>query len=117
MNALGLGPLLSCSLLNSEIVSSLVPKMIQDAHKELSNIVEWMRMKKPSPNPQKSKFMIIGHSIETRNPEFPENLELGSSDITRVDETKYLRVITDETWTGMNSLTVYFNSLSALKVT
>ena len=55
-----------------------------------------MRVNKLSPNPQKTKFMIIGHSLNTRKPELPETLELNGSDLKRVEKTKYLGNITGE---------------------
>ena len=73
-----------------------VLKVIEDAHKELSNIAECMRVNKLSPNPQKTEFMIIGHPFKTRRPELPETLELNDSDVTKVDKRKYLEIIIDE---------------------
>ena len=70
--------------------------MTKGAHKELANIAEWMRVNKLSPNPQKTEFMVIGHPLITRKPELPETLELNSSEIKRVEKTKYLGIITDE---------------------
>ena len=70
-------------------------KIIEGARKELANIVEWMRVNKITPNPQKTKFMIIGNSLCTRKPELPETLELNGSEIKRVEKTKYLGIIID----------------------
>ena len=39
--------------------------------------------------------MIIGHPLSTRKLELPETLELNSSDIKRVEKTKYLEIIID----------------------
>ena len=65
-------------------------------HKELSNIVEWLRVNKLGPNLHEIKYMIIGHQLKTRNPDLPETIELNGSDITRVDKSKYLGIIIDE---------------------
>ena len=67
--------------------------MFKDAHKELSNIVEWMRVNKLSPNPQKTEFMIIGYLLNMRNLELPEKLELNGSGVAMRDKRKYLGVI------------------------
>ena len=82
------------------IASDDVAKLVEDAHQELSNLAEWMRVKKLSPNPNKTEFMIIGHPLKTKNLELPEVLKLNNSDIKRVNKTKSLGVIVDEklTW-------------------
>ena len=56
------------------------------ARKELAHIVEWMRINKLSPNPQKTEFMIIGHQLSTKKPELPETLKLNGSEIKRVEK-------------------------------
>ena len=78
------------------IASDDVAKLFEDAHQELSNLSEWMRVNKLSPNPKKTEFMIIGHPLKTKNLELPEVLKLNNSDIKRVDKTKSLGVIVDE---------------------
>ena len=78
------------------IASDDVAKLIEDAHQELSNLSEWMRANKLSPNPKKTEFMIIGHPLKTKNLELPEVLKLNNSDIKRVNTTKSLGVIVDE---------------------
>ena len=78
------------------ITSNNIGKMTEDARNELANIAEWMSVNKLSPNPQKTEFMIMGHSLSTRKPELPEALELNSSEIKRVEKTKYLGIIIDE---------------------
>ena len=78
------------------IASNNIVKMTVGAHKELANIAESMRVNKLSPNPQKTEFMVIGHPLSTRKLALPETLELNSSEIKRVEKTKYLGIIIDE---------------------
>ena len=78
------------------IASDDVAKLVEEAHQELSNLSEWMRVKNLSPNPKKTEFMIIGHPLKTKNLELPEVLKLNNSDIKRVAKTKSLGVIVDE---------------------
>ena len=78
------------------IATNNVVQMTEYACKELANIAEWMRGNKLSPNPQKTEFMIIGHSLSTRKPELPETLKLNGSEIKRMEKTKYLGIIIDE---------------------
>ena len=78
------------------IASDDVAKLVEDAHQELSNLSEWMRVNKLRPNPRKTEFMVIGHPLKTRNLDLPEMLKLNNSDIKRVDKTKSLGVIVDE---------------------
>ena len=73
-----------------------VAKLVEDAHQELSNLSEWMRVNKLSPNPKKTEFMVIGHPLKTKNLDLPEVLKLNASDIKRVDKTKSLGLIIDE---------------------
>ena len=49
------------------IASSNSVKLVDDAHRELLNISEWMRVNKLSPNPKKTEFMVIGHPLKTRS--------------------------------------------------
>ena len=78
------------------IASDDVAKLVEDAHQELSNLSEWMRVNKLSPNPKKTEFMVIGHPLKTKNLDLPEVLKLNASDIKRVDKTKSLGLIIDE---------------------
>ena len=71
-------------------------KRTDGAHKELANIAEWMRINKLSSNPQKTEFMIVGHPLITRKQALPETLKLNDSEIKRVEKTKYLGIILDE---------------------
>ena len=58
------------------IASSDPVKLVDDAHHELLNISEWMRVNKLSPNPKKTEFMVIGHSLKTKNLNIPQTLRL-----------------------------------------
>ena len=84
------------------IASSDPVKLVDDAHHELLNISEWMRVNKLSPNPKKTEFMVIGHSLKTKNLNIPQTLRLNGSDIKKVDQAKSLGIIIDEnlTWDG-----------------
>ena len=66
------------------IASSNPVKLIEDAHQELLNISEWMRVNKPSPNPNRTEFMVIGHPFKTRNLNLPQVLTLDGSDIKKL---------------------------------
>ena len=55
-----------------------------------------MKVSKLIPNSQKTEFMIIGHPLNTRKLELPEALELKGSEINRVQNTKYLKIIINE---------------------
>ena len=66
------------------IPSSDPVKLVDDAHHELLNISEWMRANKLSPNPKKAEFMVIGHSLKTKNLDIPQTLTLDGSDIKRL---------------------------------
>ena len=67
------------------IASSNPVKLFEDAHQELINISEWMRLNKLSPNLKNPGFMIIGHPLETRNLDLPDVLKLDGKDIKMVD--------------------------------
>ena len=43
------------------LTSNNVDDLITNAHRELRNISEWMRVNKLSANPRKTEYMIIGH--------------------------------------------------------
>ena len=53
-------------------------------------------MNKPSPNPSKTEYMIIGHPMKAKTANAPTGLELGSKEIKRVSNTKSLGVMMDE---------------------
>ena len=82
------------------ITSSDPVKLVDDAHHEVLNISEWMRVNKLSPNPKKTEFMVIGHPLKTKNLDLPQALTLDGSDIKKVDQVKSLGIIIDEnlTW-------------------
>ena len=63
------------------IASDDVAKLVEDTHQQLSNLSEWMRVKKLSPNPKKTESMAIGHALKTKNLDLPEVLKLNDSDI------------------------------------
>ena len=66
-------------------IASMDPvKLVDDAHHELLNISEWMRVNKLSPNPRKTEFMVIGHSLKTKNLNILQTLRLDGSDIKRL---------------------------------
>ena len=65
------------------ITSSDPVKLADDAHHELLNISEWMRVNKLSPNPKKTEFMVIGHPLKTKNFDLPQALTLDGSDIKK----------------------------------
>ena len=65
------------------IASSDPAKLVDDAHHELLNISEWMRVNKLSPNPKQTEFMVIGHPLKTTNLDLPQALTLDGSDIKR----------------------------------
>ena len=81
------------------LTSSNTDDLLTDAHKELGNISEWMRISKLSANPQKIEYMIIGHPRRTNKVEISEPLNLDDSEINRVAKTKSLGVMVDE---GLN---------------
>ena len=73
---------------------------MEDAHQELLNISEWMRVNKLSPYPKKTEFMVIGHPFKARSLYLPEVRMLDGSNIKRVDQAKSLGITIDEklTW-------------------
>ena len=66
---------------NIAILSDDVTKLVEDAHHELSNLSEWMRVNKLSPNPKKTEFMIMGHPLKTKSHNLPEVLKLNNCDL------------------------------------
>ena len=59
-------------------------KLVEDAHHELSNLSEWMRVNKLSPNPKKTEFMLMVHPIRTKNLDLSEVLKLNNWDVKRL---------------------------------
>ena len=55
-----------------------------------------MRINKLSPNPEKTEYMIIGHSRKVNAFNISSALILNGADIKRVTKTKSLGVIVDE---------------------
>ena len=80
--------------------SSDPAQVVDDAHHELLNISEWMRVTKLSPNPKKTEVMVIGHPLKTKNLDLPQALTLDGSDIKKVDQVKSPGIIIDQnlTW-------------------
>ena len=81
------------------LTSSNTDDLLTNAHKELRNISEWMRINKLSANPKKIEYMIIGHPRRTNKVEISEPVNLNDSEIKRVAKTKSLGVMVDE---GLN---------------
>ena len=81
------------------LTSNNVDDLITNAHRELRNISEWMRVNKLSANPKKTEYMIIGHPRRINDVEVSEPLNLNDSEIKRVAKTKSLGVVVDE---GLN---------------
>ena len=81
---------------NVTITSRNVSNLVEKAHQELSNVAEWLRINKLSPNPQKTEFLVIGHACKTNHPDLPETLNLNNSDIKRVNKARSLGIIVDE---------------------
>ena len=55
-----------------------------------------MRINKISPNPEKTEYMIIGHSRKVNAFNISSALKLNGTDIKRVTKTKSIGVIIDE---------------------
>ena len=82
------------------LTSSNTDDLLTNAHKELRNISEWMRINKISASPKKTDYMIfIGYPRRTNKVEISEPLNLNDSEIKRVAKTKSLGVMVDE---GLN---------------
>ena len=58
------------------LTSNNVDDLITNAHRELRNISEWMRVNKLSANPKKTEYMIIGHPRRINDVEVSEPLNL-----------------------------------------
>ena len=50
--------------------------VLTNTHKELRNIMDWMRINKPSANPKRTEYMIIGHLRRTNKVKISEPLNL-----------------------------------------
>ena len=81
---------------NVTIESDDVEKLIFEAQQELINLSEWMRIKRLSPNPAKTEYMIIGHSRQLNTLNISNTLMLNDAVIKRVTKTKSLGIIVDE---------------------
>ena len=81
---------------NVTIISTDVEELVFEAQQELLNLSEWIRINKLSPNPEKTEYMIIGHSREVNALNISSALKLNGADIKRVTKTKSLGVIVDE---------------------
>ena len=81
------------------LTANNIDDLITNAHKELRNISEWMRINKLSANPEKTEYMVIGHPRRINKVEISEPLNLNDSEIKRVAKTRSLGVIVDE---GLN---------------
>ena len=73
-----------------------VDDLITNAHRELRNISEWMRVNKLSANPKKTEYVILGHTRRINDVEVSEPLNLNDSEMKRVAKTKSLGVVVDE---------------------
>ena len=78
------------------LTSSNIDVLLTNAHTELRNISEWMRINKLSANPEKTEYMIIGHPRRTNKVEISQPLHLNDSEIKRVTKTKSSGVMVDE---------------------
>ena len=63
------------------LTSNNVADLNVDAHKELRNTSEWMRVNKLNANPRKTQYMIIGHPWRIDKVEVSEPLNLNNSEI------------------------------------
>ena len=78
------------------ITSNDVEKILHEAQQELFNLSEWMRINKLSPNPEKTEYMIIGHSRKLNTLNTSNPLTINGTDIKRVTKTKSLGIVVDE---------------------
>ena len=78
---------------NITIASDDLAKLVKEAHVEFSNLSEWMRVNRFSPNPTKTEFMVIGYPLTDKNLDLPEVLKVNNCDIKRADKAKSLGVI------------------------
>ena len=80
-----------------KISSNNQAEQIEKAQAELLNIAEWMRINKLSLNPTKTEYMIIDYPRRRKKGDSLPQLFINRDKIKRVDETKYLGVIVDDT--------------------
>ena len=59
-------------------------------------VSSWMRQNKLSLNAEKSEFMLIGHRKQLNRAKDLPDLEVEDQKLSRVQKTKYLGVIIDE---------------------
>ena len=69
------------------LTSNNIDDLIANAHKELRNVSEWMRVNKLNAKPSKTEFMVIGHPHMVNKVEISEQLNLNDSEIERVAKT------------------------------
>ena len=81
---------------NVTIASNDKEKIVADPQVELENIAEWMRVNKPSPNPSKTEYMIIGHPRKPKGTNAPIGLTLSRKEIKQVSSTKSPGVMVDD---------------------
>ena len=81
------------------ITSDQMGQLLLDAQQELSNLAEWMRINKLSPNPAKIEYMTIGHPRRTKQLVISEALLLNGTEMKRVTKSKALGVVIDESLT------------------
>ena len=79
------------------ISSNNQAELIETAQAEFLNIAEWIRINKLSLNPTKTEYMIIDHPRRRKKGESLPQLFINREKIKRVDKTKCLGVIVDDT--------------------
>ena len=79
------------------IASENLNELLKDLKNELQNVSNWMRINKLSLNASKSEYMVIGHrrQLNKIGNDLPD-LVLNNEIIQRIDKTKYLGIIIDE---------------------
>ena len=84
---------------DTEITISLnnQAELIETVQAELLNIAEWMKINKISLNPTKAEYMIIDHPRRRKRGESLPQSFINREKIKRVDKTKYLVEVVDET--------------------
>ena len=78
------------------ITSDDAEKLILEAQQELANLSEWIRINKPSPNPTKTEYMIIGQSRKVNMLNISNALTSKDSVIKRIIKVKSLGGTIDE---------------------
>ena len=81
------------------ITSSKLEILLENAHRELLNISEWMRINKLIASSKKTDYMLISHPRKVNKMDVSEPLMLNNLEIKRAKKTKSLWVIVDE---GLN---------------